>query len=142
MHLGCFVGFSSCRFVSLRVCSGLFGFVRPGGAEFVHPSLFACGYSDSLLSYLEVNVLRQLGIGSTPPAGRRRMLVLIEWPEHGGIRARDVAGLEGREFLEVRQDVRRLSALDMHRQGLLKRDGRRGIVRVQPKPADPPAPAE
>ena len=56
--------------------------------------------------------------------------MLIEWPEHGGIRARDVAGLEGREFLEVRQDVRRLSALDMHRQGLLKRDGRRGTIRV------------
>ena len=93
-------------------------------------------------NYISVNVLRQLGLGDIPP--RRRMLVLLEWPEHGGVHARDVSTLEGQDLLEVVWDVRWQSARDMHRRGLLKWNGAKGVVRVPqpPSPVHPPSPTD
>ena len=71
------------------------------------------------------------------------MLVVIDWPDHGGARVRDVASLEGRDFDEVRWDVRRLTLAQMRRAGVLvPAKGRKGWMKVVPPSpiADSPSP--
>ena len=70
------------------------------------------------------------------PAGRKRVLVVIDWPAHGGARVRDVSSLQGQDFLEVRWDIRRQSRREMVRTGVIvpATDGRPGMRKVRPSP--------
>jgi hypothetical protein len=77
-----------------------------------------------------VNILRQLGIGAVKPTDRKRVVVVIDWPEHGGVRVRDAKDLVGPELQDLWGEVRRLCSRDLFRRGVIKRDGRKGTVRV------------
>ena len=83
-----------------------------------------------------MDILRQLGLGATAPAGRKRVLVVVDWPESGGTRVRDVASLQGHDFLEVRWDIRRQSRREMVRTGVIvpATDGRPGMRKIRPSP--------
>ena len=85
-----------------------------------------------------LNILRQLGISQTPLEGRKRVIVVIDWPEQGGIRVRDARELVGADLRDLWGDVRRLSCRELFRTGARKWVGRR-VVRV-PIPADSPSP--
>jgi len=91
-------------------------------------SLFACAYSVRHPHYIIVNILRQLGLSATAPTGRKRVLLVIDWPEHGGVRARDAVSLTGEDLWEFRCEVRRLLAQDLRRQGYTW-GGRKGNTR-------------
>ena len=83
-----------------------------------------------------LNILRQLGISQTPPEGLKRVIIVIDWPESGGTRVRDVASLQGHDFLEVRWDIRRQSRREMVRTGVIvpATDGRPGMRKIRPSP--------
>ena len=78
--------------------------------------------------YVAVDLLRQLGIGGIDPKGRKRIVLAVDFPEHGGARIRDLADLTGDELWEFRCEIRRLLAADLRRQGYTW-GGRKGSTR-------------
>ena len=72
-------------------------------------------------------------MGEVTRRNKRPTLLMVDWPEHGGMRVREVGTLEGEELLEAKNEFRRLTVEDMYRRGLLKRQGVRGTVRVKPE---------
>jgi hypothetical protein len=64
-----------------------------------------------------MNLLRQLGLDAVEVGGRKRVLLVLDFPEHGGARLRDAAVLTGDDLRDCHYDLRRLRAQDLRRQG-------------------------
>ena len=79
--------------------------------------------------------LRELALGQVPRRGKSRpTLLLVEWPEHGGMTVKDVGEMSTEELLWVKNEMNRMTAQAMWREGKLKKGrGRTGTVRVKPE---------
>ena len=79
------------------------------------------------------DLLRDISLanGSGPS---KRVVLVIDQAEYGGLRVRDLKTLRGVDLLRVRQDLGRVSQVEMRELGLLvpagKGSGRRGLVRA------------
>ena len=86
------------------------------------------------------SILRQVAMGQLQRRGSRPTLIVVDWPDHGGARAREVRELTCAELLGAKNEFNRLTAEAMWREGRLARArGKRGgTVRV-PLPGDSPS---
>jgi hypothetical protein len=75
-----------------------------------------------------LSILRKLGLSQKPPDGRKRVILVVDWPESGGMRVRDANDLAGEELLDVSREVQRLLVTDLRRQGYTW-GGRKGNTR-------------
>ena len=78
---------------------------------------------------LEAGILHQLALGTIERKGRKRVILVVDYPDHGGMTVRDAADLRADDLRDLWNDVRRYRAYEMRRIGLLKLTPK-GTVRV------------